>query len=178
MKLNPKNQNLGLSLLELLITLTIISILLFITVPSLTHYRARQEYQHLYYAIHQQIQIARNQAVISNQDVVICSSNDLLHCQNKQWATGLLVYIDVNKDRQLNSNDVIISRLTTAIQFGSLNWYGNASHPEQLVFQSDTGLPRGSNGRFRYCSFKDPKLHIDLQLSQMGHLRNSPTQAC
>lgn len=178
MKHDPKNHHLGLSLLELLITLMIISVFVLIAVPSFSHYRARLEYQNLYYAIHQQIQIARSQALISHQDVVICSSNDLIHCQNKQWSTGLLVYIDINKDRLLNPDEIIISRLDTDLKFGNLNWYGNASHPEQLVFQSDTGLPRGSNGRFRYCSLSHSNLHVDLQLSQMGHLRSSPTEAC
>lgn len=178
MKDYPKNQHHGLSLLELIITLTIICILLLITVPSFSRYRAQLEYQNLYYVIQQQIQIARSQALISNQDVVICSSQDLIHCQNKQWSTGLLIYIDVNKDRQLNQDEIVISRLDTAMKFGRLDWYGNATHPEQLVFQADTGLPRGSNGRFRYCSFKDSKLNLDLQLSQMGHLRSSPVEIC
>ena len=150
MKDYPKNQHHGLSLLELIITLTIICILLLITVPSFSRYRAQLEYQNLYYVIQQQIQIARSQALISNQDVVICSSQDLIHCQNKQWSTGLLIYIDVNKDRQLNQDEIVISRLDTAMKFG----------------------------RFRYCSFKDSKLNLDLQLSQMGHLRSSPVEIC
>ena len=157
MKDYPKNQHHGLSLLELIITLTIICILLLITVPSFSRYRAQLEYQNLYYVIQQQIQIARSQALISNQDVVICSSQDLIHCQNKQWSTGLLIYIDVNKDRQLNQDEIVISRLDTAMKFGRLDWYG---------------------GRFRYCSFKDSKLNLDLQLSQMGHLRSSPVEIC
>ncbi|WP_353172285.1 GspH/FimT family protein [Acinetobacter rudis] len=168
----------GISLLELLICLAILALIYLVASPSLTQLSAQLEYRNLFSAFQQQIHAARNQALISNQDVVICSSSDMLNCKKQQWAIGLIVYIDLNKDRQRNNNEIIISHLNPEIKYGSLIWYGNASHPDQIVFQSDTGLPRGSNGRFRYCNFYNTHLNLDLQLSQMGHFRSTPTTAC
>lgn len=168
----------GVSLIELIICLSIIALIYFLATPYFSQLQAMFEYRNLYSSIQQQIQAARSQALISNQDTVICSSRDLVHCEKQQWATGMIVYTDLNKDRQRNNNEVIISRLSPEIKSGTLTWLGNATHPDQIVFQADTGLPRGSNGRFRYCSFYRSQFNLDLQLSQMGHLRSTTTVDC
>lgn len=128
--------------------------------------------------LYQHIRFAQTQAELKQQDVVICSSQDLQHCQDQQWNNGLMIYIDRNKDRNLTNDEDIVLRLKTDIQYGKLSWLGNATHQQQLVFQGDTGLPRGSNGRFRYCSFYNAQFNLDLILSPMGHLRKISKQIC
>jgi len=105
----------GISLLELLICLAILALIYLVASPSLTQLSAQLEYRNLFSAFQQQIHAARNQALISNQDVVICSSSDMLNCKKQQWAIGLIVYIDLNKDRQRNNNEIIISHLNPEI---------------------------------------------------------------
>lgn len=178
MKYNIKKIISGMSLIEVMLCLSIATMIYFLATPYFKQLQASFESRNLYSAIQQQIQAARHQALISNQDMVICSSSDLIYCEKQQWAAGLIVYTDLNKDRQRNNNELIISHLAPQIKYGTFTWLGNATHPDQIVFQADTGLPRGSNGRFRYCSFDHPQFNLDLQLSQMGHLRGTATVDC
>ncbi|MDQ8935502.1 GspH/FimT family pseudopilin [Acinetobacter rudis] len=176
---NPNHKiDQGITLLELMACLSMIIVMYFLSIPFFNKIAAQLEAKNISSLIQQQLHLARNQAFISNQDLIICASNNLIHCDQQQWAQGLIVYIDRNKDRQLNKNEHIISHLEMNIKYGTFNWYGNSTHKTQIVFQSDTGLPRGSNGRFRYCSQINPHLSFDLILNQMGHLSHIPTKAC
>lgn len=168
----------GLTLFELMITLSLIGIILSIAIPSFLHYRSRHEFSQLVYLMHSQINLARSHALTTHNTVVLCSSLDLQHCTQQQWHRGLLLYVDNNNNRQRDENEKVISSVYTNLKYGHFTWHGNASHPHTVVFQSDSGLPRGSMGHFSYCNFDDQSLQQDLPLGAMGHLHAVPSTQC
>lgn len=168
----------GLTLLELLITLSIIAIIASWAIPSFQAMQAKQEFSNLFYLIRQQINLARSHAVTTQRDIVICASSDLLRCQNDQWHQGILTFIDSNRNRKLDLNETIIATTPTLLKYGTLTWHGNASHPHQVVFQADSGLPRGSMGHFSYCNFNDVAYQQDFAIGMMGHLTTITSTQC
>ncbi|TCM68104.1 type IV fimbrial biogenesis protein FimT [Acinetobacter calcoaceticus] len=168
----------GFTLLELLVCLSIIAIIIVYAQPSFHHIGARQELSNLQHVIQQHINMARSHAITVHSDVVMCASANLEYCQNNQWHHGILLYIDRNKNRQLDVNETVLTATATQLKYGSFAWHGNASHPNTVVFQSDSGLPRGSIGSFRYCSFQHPEFSQDFPIGMMGHLRSIESTKC
>lgn len=168
----------GFTLVELLTTLSLIGVILSFAVPSFFHYRSRHEFSQLVYLMRSQIYLARSHALSTHNTVVLCSSLDLQHCTQQQWHRGILLYVDSNNNRQRDENEAVISSTYTNLKYGHFTWHGNASHPHTVVFQSDSGLPRGSMGHFSYCHFKDNALQQDLPLGAMGLLHAIPATQC
>lgn len=108
----------------------------------------------------------------------MCSSSDSQQCADHQWDKGIIIFSDVNKNKQRDASEIIYKKILTDIQYGTLAWKGGASNIETITFQSDTGLPRGSSGAFYYCSFKHPHNHRYIPISQMGHTRIEHTTKC
>lgn len=172
------HQQQGMTLIELLVVFSLIAIISFISIPHIEHYRARHEYSQLFHLLYSHIYLARSHALITQHTVVLCSSSDLQHCDQNQWQHGILLYVDRNNNRQRDDDESILSSAVTQLKYAKLTWHGNASHPHNVVFQSDSGLPRGSMGHFLYCHLTDHTLQQALPLGAMGHLHSIPSKQC
>lgn len=172
-----KKNNQGVSLLELIICIAIVAILASFALPYYHQYRAEQEAKLLPQLINMHIYQAKNYALTYHHEVVICSSQDMQKCENQQWNTGLLMFIDKNRNRQLDQDEQVLARTVLKIQYGQLSWRGALSKPS-LFFKADTGLPRGSNGSFYYCASYAPRLHQRIYLNQRGLLRTEGLSNC
>ncbi|WP_445116447.1 GspH/FimT family pseudopilin [Acinetobacter sp. WZC-1] len=158
--------------------IAILAIIAVISLPAWQHFRERQETSHLHSLLRQQISSAKNHARIHRSDIMICASGDMLQCQHDQWHTGMLIFQDLNRNRQPDSGEIILSRIQTNIQYGTLEFRGGVSSPHTLTFKGDTGLPRGAQGGFHYCSFRHAKNNQYFAIGSMGHLRADKALKC
>lgn len=166
------------SLFELLITLSILSIMMMIAIPNFQNYQARQEISQLLPLIRQHVSLAKNTAQIHHTNIIICSSSTVDKCELNQWNNGIIVFSDLNNNKKIDHNETIHKLTQTDLRFGSIKWNGGVTSPNVVTFQGDTGLPRGSPGNFLYCSFKNPDHHRYISISPMGHTRIETTTSC
>jgi len=92
-------KNSGFTLVELMITLAIVSILLVVGVPSLKTFmqsnRLIAASNELVSAIH----VARSEAIKLNSAVTVCESSDGKKCASSgDWKNGWIVFVDANYD--------------------------------------------------------------------------------
>lgn len=168
----------GISLIELVICLCIISISATLAAPYFFHVQKETERKSIFPILKQHINFAKNNALLYHNDVIVCSSRDLSVCQNDQWTSGILIFLDKNKNKILDNDELILQKTKIELKYGSLKWAGSITHQKLLAFQSDTGLPRGSSGSFYYCSLDDPSLHLRFRMGQMAYLKQEPTATC
>lgn len=166
------------SLFELLITLSILSIVMMIAIPNFQNYQARQELSQLHPMIRQQVSLAKNTAQIYHSNIIVCSSSNLKQCEVNQWHNGIIIFSDLNNNKKIDHNETIHKQTQTDLKFGSLKWNGGVTSPNAVTFQGDTGLPRGSPGNFIYCSFKNQDHRRYISISPMGHTRIEMTSLC
>lgn len=96
----PRN-TLGLTLIELLITLTVAAILLSIGVPAMAGFIAESRITAKSNLLMSHIQYARHSAITLRANVVACPSEDQLSCSgSNRWDRGWIIFIDRDNDRR------------------------------------------------------------------------------
>nr|WP_318270672.1 GspH/FimT family protein [Prolinoborus fasciculus] len=153
-----------------------LAILTSIALPYFHKYQSRQEAKQIPIKLSAVNRYARSQAAVFHQNIVICPSQDSLSCHPNQWNKNILVFIDKNKNRQVDTGEQILQIDVLNLKYGNLSWRGALSLPS-VTYQAHTALPIGSNGSFYYCS-----THLSNQqrivLSKMGHIRIESLSSC
>ncbi|WP_151869158.1 GspH/FimT family pseudopilin [Acinetobacter soli] len=168
------NNFLGFSLIEFIVTLTVLSILIGVGLPTYQHVMATQEANHIPRTLTIHIQKAKSDAVLYRHNVVLCPSIDKQTCSD-DWSKGFIVFLDQNRNRQRDINEDLLSSTDWNTRYGMLSWKGTLQS-NHLMFRAASGLPIGSNGSFYYCSQKVS--HKRLVISRMGHFRVETLADC
>lgn len=167
----------GLTLFELIFTISILAILYIVAVPYYHNFKAKQEAQSIPILLQQHLTQAKYLALTHRNNLVICPSSTLEQCEQDQWNRGFIMFLDNNQNKSIDENERIIMKHQTNVTYGDLAWKGSL-RSSSITFQGDTGLPRGSIGSFYYCSSS-----LDLQhrviLNMVGGIRKeSLTTKC
>lgn len=178
-KFQKHSKSQGFTLIELAIAFTVLAIIATLAIPPFNHLQARSESENIYPRLNNIIQHYKNDAIITRQNIILCSTSDGKTCNNSaNWNNNILATYDQNTNNKVDHTDTIIQVHQNDIDYGTLIWTG-AFKSNIIVLQRDTGLPRGSMGNFTYCSTKYPKeLSHKSSLSQMGHLRYEKLNTC
>jgi type IV fimbrial biogenesis protein FimT len=169
------------TLLELLITVAIITILATLSLPMI-YPREQKEAEQVFLQLGALIASARAAAISKHNTVVICPGSSMTSCA-EHWNTGVLVFIDNNQNRQLDHGEPVIaynlwdqgSLATAGGLSGSLHWrvFGN----RQSILISPMGEITGQNGSFTWCppAASPVKAH-QMVLNSSGRVRLATDQ--
>ncbi len=166
----------GFTQLELIVCVAIICIISSYALPAFQRHQAMQEMQLTAKKIQTFSRQAKNFASIQNSNIVICPSENFTQCQPSKWSTGFVIFVDNNKNRQIDSTENILHQEKLNLKYSTLDWHGTLSIPS-LTFQATTGMPIGSNGSFFHCSLIDLP-HQKNIMSKMGHVRLENINSC
>lgn len=156
----------GFSLIELMTSLSILTILLTGGIPSLTDFYTQHRADSSIRIIQQTLQFARNQAITLNRTVTACAVIDEKCVQN--WQVGLTVFIDTNSNNQLDDSDKKLY-ITNAFDPKDTVKYNRTA----IRFQPD-GLASGTNGTLKYCpSSATSPYSRAVVINQAGRVRFS-----
>jgi type IV fimbrial biogenesis protein FimT len=101
-------KNSGFTLLELLITVALISIVTAIAIPSMTTFNQNDRLTTNINTLIGHLAYARSEAVKRSQRVSLCISNNTTACTGSSWTEGWIVYIDTDASSTLTSGDEIL----------------------------------------------------------------------
>lgn len=88
----------GYSLIELLLAITVLSVLLAVSMPSFQATIESSTTNSQAKALLSTLAYARSEAVKRGEVVSICASDDGTDCDNDKWADGWIVFVDANGD--------------------------------------------------------------------------------
>ncbi|MEG0483371.1 MAG: GspH/FimT family protein [Acinetobacter sp.] len=168
----------GFTLFELIVTISIISILSLICIPYYHNLMQKQELNSIRPLTQQYLSFAKSQALLLHSPVVICSSETLIQCENNKWNNGVVIFTDKNRNKVVDADEHILFKTEHNIKYGRLTWVGSSSSTYVLTLQGDTGLPRGAPGSFYYCGTAHLENNLKLNISKMGNIRPEPNSNC
>ncbi|MFV7782855.1 GspH/FimT family pseudopilin [Shewanella marisflavi] len=156
----------GFTLIELMVTLSVATILLSIAVPNLSSLHQAYRADAAIRIIQQTLQFARNAAINYGVRVTVCPIKDN-QCTN-DWHLGLSVFTDSGTSNQLDGNDKLLMQ-TASFDRDDFVYYNRAA----ARFLPD-GLASGTNGTLRYCpSSKTSPYSKAVVVNQAGRVRFS-----
>ncbi len=162
-----RHATLGFTLVELLITLTLIAIALNGAVYGYRDWQKRtliSEHLNLWVKT---LRFARNYALISGNATVLCPSSSIVGCNGNDYAKGWLVFAENSHGDagRYDSEDRIIAR--SDAWHSSLTLHSNFKTPVRFNSSGRTN----ANGRFVLCIDHDPGLMRGIFLIRSGRLR-------
>lgn len=170
------NKKSGFSLIELLAILTILCIFASFMIPYFNKIFAKHEANDVLKSISSSIKMAKTESTLRHTSVVLCSSSNGKNCTKNNWGNTIVLFIDINKNRQIDTEDLIIHTEHLHLKYGNLTWKGALNSPS-IVFNQTFGLPIGYNGSFYYCN-NTAQINQKIILSKMGHIRIENEQLC
>jgi len=167
-------KNSGFTLLELLITVAIISIVMAIAVPSMTTFTQNDRLTTNINTLIGHLAYARSEAVKRNQQVSICSSNNATTCTGGNWQDGWIVYIDADGDNSFTAGEEVLraqqalegaNTLTTAIG-------------TQVTYDYRGFVNAASVGNFQLCDGRSGPHGKTIRISTTGRVRIEDGSTC
>ncbi len=165
----------GVTLIELVVTLSIAAVLMSIAIPSFQNIIAINRLAALTNELSGALQLARSEAVTRSKTVTVCKSNDVSDstpsCNTSAaWQNGWVVFVDDDNDGTLDSGELALrvgqpSSANAVITVGT-------NFANYVKFKSD-GQSEGSSsnigtGTLSICMTPNQR---NIILNQVGRLR-------
>ena len=163
----------GHTLIELLVALTVSSILLASATPMFAGMLMNNRATTLANNLLTSLQVARFEAIKRNRDITICKSNDAVSCSGS-WSDGWIIFSDFNKNKQLDTSDgdQIIEVKTLSNAEFSINW--NAFRSDTYIRYNALGFIHSNNGTFKLCPpNSDARYARAIIINRLGRARVS-----
>lgn len=84
----------GFTLVEMIVALVLIALLLVMAVPRITLQVSNGRLITQTQQIHGALLTARAEAIRQSRPVMVCGSEDLLHCSKDNWSQGWIIFVD------------------------------------------------------------------------------------
>jgi len=166
-----RHQQQGLTLPELLVSLTIVSTL---TVGAVSLLNGLIQDNRLVAEVNlfvAALQLARNEAVMHGRRVVLCPSKDQVNCSNSSaWSDGWMLFASDNRERE--AGEVL---LHTGNPLGAGVILQASNYRKRIVFQPD-GSSGGSNSAFTFCDTRKAARPRVVCLANSGRPRLTYTR--
>jgi type IV fimbrial biogenesis protein FimT len=104
----PSKRDSGYTMMELVVTMSIVAILAFIAVPGFRYVTNSNRIATEVNGLLGDIQFARSQAVKEGLPVTICSSSNATGCTGTAWELGWIVFLDTNNNKAVDPGEAII----------------------------------------------------------------------
>ena len=163
----------GFTLLELMVTISILLISMSLAVPALGGFIHNQRLRSDSGRLHMDLLFARTMALNQGQQIVVCpvesTPADKLSrsCSEEPlWENGWLVFIDANNDREYQASEHLL-RIAMAMNGLTAR---SSLHRQKIHFFPD-GSAVGSAATITICSLRDQKHARALVISNSGRVR-------
>jgi len=158
----------GLTAVEILIVLAIISVSIVLALPELNQFQQKQQIKTELTPLIRAITTSRDQAIQFNRSVIICPSQDQRYCGGN-WHDGFISFIDDDRSNQRNDYERIL--LTKgSYRDGDLVFWRAFRRRNFLEF-TPLGFTAFQNGTFTYCPKEGIEYAEGLILNAQGRLR-------
>jgi len=164
----------GFSLIELMILLSLLMVILSFGIPSLASYIKNSRVSSYTNALLNDINFARSEAVTRGHTVILCRSanaeSEHPSCGGTahSWTSGWIVFVDLNSNATFDQGvDILLN--TTHDFIGSITVKSNKVSDTNLIYKADGTIDMGgATAVFAICDDRGEGYGNQLQISPTG----------
>ena len=161
----------GFTLFSILSSLAISSILLSLGIPVTSSFVSLNKLSADLNLLHHQLAYARTLAIETNDDVVICKSQDQSSCNAVgNWGQGWIMFRDSNHNMGRDADEPLL-QVQGKVREGLEIQYSGFGSGQVIVFRG-TGTT-STNGTFSFCEQQSSEVSRALIINRMGRIRVS-----
>lgn len=154
--MNKKNH--GFTLIELIVTLAVVSILLVTGIPMLNQMTASNRLVTQINNIAGSLAVARSESIKRGGSITLCGSTDGGTCDTSNWESGWIVFSDANNNAVLDSATEAMLKIVGPFTGGSTLRLSQSDSASIIRYRSDGSLrdqdadaSRTDRGTFTLC---------------------------
>jgi type IV fimbrial biogenesis protein FimT len=175
-KSRPPRHERAFSLYEVLVTLTVVSTVTTVAVPSFQQLTSSQRMSSAVNSLVTALHLARSETIKRGERAVLCPSSDGRACRNSSlggtvWK-GLPAHIDRNGNQELDADDMAV-RMFGATEGLHIR---TSAHRDHVTYQPN-GMASGSNLSFTFCDKHGRGAPRAVIVSNSGRPRTSTRSA-
>lgn len=161
-------RNAAFTLVELLVVLVIMSTIILLSAPGISHFLERNRITTQVNQLVRVIHMAREAAIFRNRNVTLCRSDNGITCTG-EWRNGMLLFVDQNEDRAFSENEELIYTFPPLPEGDQLYW--RAFRNRQYLVMTPRGYTAWQNGTFTYCPGGELHYARGVILNAAGRIR-------
>lgn len=150
--------NYGFTLIELIVTLAVVSIVLLTGIPMLNQMTTSNRLVTQINNIAGSLAVARNESIKRGQSITLCGSTDGATCNTSNWESGWIVFTDADNNAVLNSTSETMLKIVGQFSGGSTLRLSGSDSASILRYRSNGALrdqdgdaTRTDKGTFTLC---------------------------
>lgn len=157
----------GFTLIELMVTLSVMAILLSIAMPNFQSFILNSRITTQTNNFIMALMLARSEAVKRGSTVTVCSSTNGTKCAgSSNWEGGWLVFVDANGDGVVDAGDLPV-QVGQALSGGNTL---NGGARTRVTYGGD-GFATGFNGTFSLCDSRGVTSSRGIIVNNQGRVR-------
>lgn len=121
----------GLTLIELLVTISITVVLMTVAVPGLVEFTTKNRLSGITTELMGVLGVARAEAIRTTLPTIVCASSDNTDCTGT-WSNGWIAFIDIDRSSTRSTGDTYLRRNTALTD----NYTANGSS-NTIIFERD-----------------------------------------
>ncbi len=168
-------KNSGFTLMELIVTVAVISMVMAFAIPSMTTFNQNDRLTTNINALVGHLAYARSEAVKTSQQVSLCISSDSATCTGTNWEQGWMIYADANGDGTFNAASETILRAQQALDGGNTltatGAIGSQVTYDYRGFATTTGI-------FLLCDARTGAWGKTVSITKTGRVRSEADSTC
>lgn len=164
-----RDQHNAYSLVELLVALTILSILMAVALPGFTSHLQRTRQNIHIDEMLAALYFSRGEAVSRRTTISLC--DDIEKCSSKRWRGQLVIFVDSNQNGRLDDGETILRTVQISPPY-SWHW-SNFRSQNHIAFKSN-GMTHSLNGTFTLCRENTAERAIVINVAGRARLESPP----
>ncbi|TVZ38376.1 type IV fimbrial biogenesis protein FimT [Alteromonadaceae bacterium 2753L.S.0a.02] len=162
------NKQKGLTLIDLMISVSIFLIIVTIAIPAFNSLLKRNLQRESTQSLIHLINFTRLQAVETGVEAVMCPSADTIECES-DWNLPIMVFNDSDGDRARSESEPLLKHLTIVNGRETLSW--SSFRDRDYLHFNEEGTTDYQNGTFYYCNGDDTEYKAQVIVSKAGRAR-------
>ena len=138
--IHMNKNNHGFTLIELVVTMAVVSIVLLTGIPALNQMTSSNRFVTQINSISGSLALARSESIKQSNSITLCGSTDGAACDTPNWELGWIIFSDVNNNATLDSATDTMLKIVDKFSGGSTLRLSRSDSTSVIRYKSDGSL--------------------------------------